>query len=56
MWCKIHSKFYPNVSAKKIWDIWIDVNHWTSWHSDLDYCKLEGDFVVGNYFTFAQGQ
>jgi hypothetical protein len=26
------------------------VNNWPTWHGDLDYCKLDGDFVVGNHF------
>ena len=50
MWSRTHSKFYPNVSQESIWRIWIDINNWPSWHDDLDYCKLEGDFKVGNYF------
>jgi hypothetical protein len=50
MWTKIYSKFYPGVSAKKLWSVWIDVNNWPKWHGDLDYCKLVGDFVVGNHF------
>lgn len=50
MWEKIHSRFYPNVSPEAIWKIWIDVNNWTRWHDDLDSCKLEGDFKVGNHF------
>ncbi len=50
VWTKTHSKFYPSVSAKEIWRIWTDVNNWPKWHGDLDYCKLDGDFVVGNRF------
>lgn len=50
MWTRTHSKFYPNVSADAIWALWADINNWPSWHGDLDYCKLSGDFKVGNYF------
>jgi hypothetical protein len=50
MWTRTHSKFYSNVSPEVIWKIWIDINNWSSWHGDLDYCKLEGDFKVGNHF------
>ena len=50
MWIKNHSKFYPNVSPEAIWKIWVDINNWPSWHGDLDYCKLDGDFKVGNHF------
>jgi len=50
MWTRTFSKFYSGVSAQTIWKIWTDVNNWTNWHDDLDYCKLKGDFAVGNYF------
>ena len=50
MWTREYSKFYENVSAELIWKVWVDVNNWESWHGDLDYCKLEGDFTVGNHF------
>lgn len=51
MWMRTHSKFYPDVSAQKLWEIWTDINNWPKWHNDLDYCKLDGGFVVGNHFT-----
>jgi hypothetical protein len=51
MWTRTHSTFYPGVSPKKVWEIWADVNNWPQWHGDLEYCKLEGNFVVGNHFT-----
>lgn len=50
MWTRTYSKIFKNVKREDIWDIWTDINHWTDWHGDLDYCKLEGDFVVGNHF------
>lgn len=50
MWTRDYSKFYKDVSPEIVWKNWINVNNWTKWHSDLDYCKLEGDFKVGNHF------
>ena len=50
MWIREHSKFYLDVSPEAIWKIWVDINNWPSWHGDLDYCKLDGDFKVGNHF------
>lgn len=50
MWTREYSKFYPNISLEKIWEIQVDVNNWPSWHGDLDYCKLKGEFKVGNHF------
>ncbi len=50
MWKKIYSKTFKNIKREDIWNIWADINNWPLWHGDLDYCKLEGDFKVGNYF------
>ena len=30
--------------------IWTDLNSWLTWHGDLDYCKLDDDFKIGNNF------
>lgn len=50
MWTRTYSKIFAGIKKEDIWRIWTDVNNWPSWHGDLDYCKLLGDFVVGNYF------
>ena len=50
MWIRSFSKEYQNIRKKDIWSIWLDVNNYPSWHNDLDYCKLEGEFKVGNFF------
>lgn len=50
MWTRTYSKTFRGVSSEAIWRIWKDINSWTAWHDDLDYCRLEGDFTVGNHF------
>lgn len=50
MWTKTHSKIYPSLKKEDIWRLWTDVNNWPTWHGDLDYCKLDGTFTVGNHF------
>ena len=50
MWTRTYSKTFQGISPKDIWRILTDVNNWPTWHSDLDYCKFDGDFVVGNHF------
>lgn len=50
MYIREHSKTYSGIKAQDIWNIWTDVNNWASWHGDLDYCKMKGEFKVGNYF------
>jgi hypothetical protein len=50
MWVKSHSNVYKGVRKEDIWRLWADINNYTQWHDDLDYCKLDGEFAVGNYF------
>lgn len=50
MWIKEHSKIYKNINKAAIWQLWTDVNNWPTWHGDLEYCKMNGNFEVGNYF------
>lgn len=50
MWTRSYSKTFQGIEKEDIWRIWADVNNWPTWHGDLDYCKLEGSFTVGNYF------
>lgn len=50
MYIREHSKTYSGIKAQDIWNIWTDVNNWSTWHGDLDYCKMEGKFEVGNHF------
>lgn len=50
MWKRTYSKTFKNITKEKVWHLWTDVNNWSNWHADLDYCKMEGEFKVGNYF------
>lgn len=50
MWTRTYSKTFQGIKKEEIWRIWIDVNNWPKWHGDLDYCKMDGVFKVGNYF------
>ncbi|PWU05717.1 MAG: polyketide cyclase [Verrucomicrobia bacterium] len=50
MWKKTFTKLYQGVLAEDIWSLWTDVNNWPTWHADLEYCKMETPFEVGNHF------
>lgn len=50
MWIREYSKTYQGIKKEDIWQIWTDVNNWPSWHGDLDYCKMNGEFKEGNFF------
>jgi len=51
MWKNTYAKTYKNISKHKIWELWTDVNNWNKFDSDIEYCKMTGDFEVGNHFT-----
>ncbi len=50
MWVRSYSKTFQGINSEDIWRIWTDINSWPTWHGDLDYCKFDGNFVVGNHF------
>ena len=50
MWTRTYSKTFAGIDKKDVWNIWTDINNWPLWHGDLDYCKLEGAFEIGNHF------
>lgn len=50
MWTKTYSKTYFGVRKEDIWTLWSDVNSWTKWQGDLDFCTMEGPFAAGNFF------
>jgi hypothetical protein len=50
MWTRTYSKTFQDLKREDIWRIWTDINNWPTWHGDLDYCRLEGDFKIGNHF------
>lgn len=50
MWKKVYEKTVQGITTEEVWHAWTDINNWPLWHSDLDYCKMEGSFAVGNFF------
>ena len=34
-------------SEEAIWKLWTDVSSWPEWDHELDWCSIEGPFVVG---------
>lgn len=50
MWIRTHSQLYTGIKKEDIWALWVNVNNWAKWHGDLDYCRMEGEFAVGNFF------
>ena len=50
MWTRTYSKTFQGLNKDKVWALWQDIDNWPSWHDDLEYCQLQGDFIVGNHF------
>lgn len=50
MWTSSFSKVYPGIKPADIWRLWADIDNWPKWHNDLEYCKIEGPFKIGNHF------
>jgi len=46
-----YSKLYKDTKKEAIWELWSNGDNWAKWHSDLDSCKLEGEFKTGDYLT-----
>ena len=40
-----------DTNAKKIWDVWTDVNRWAEWQPDLERARIERPFRAGTHFT-----
>ena len=50
MWIQEHRQLVKGIKKEAVWQIWKDINHWTTWHDDLEYCQLHGEFATGNFF------
>ncbi|MCE9598779.1 MAG: polyketide cyclase [Spirochaetia bacterium] len=50
MWSKSYSKKVKSVKASQLWKIWSDINQWHTWQKDVDFARLDGNFIPGNFF------
>ena len=50
MWSKSHSQTVKGIKAGQVWKVWTDINHWHTWHDDIEYAKMDGEFKVGSTF------
>ncbi|QII72330.1 SRPBCC family protein [Apibacter sp. B2966] len=41
------STMTANVSSKKVWNLWKDVNNWNKWDEGIQSIRLEGNFQKG---------
>jgi len=52
MWSKSYSTVVQGITAEQAWAVWIDVNQWASWQSDVEYAKLDTEFKNGATIEF----
>ncbi|OGH00033.1 MAG: hypothetical protein A2600_13870 [Candidatus Lambdaproteobacteria bacterium RIFOXYD1_FULL_56_27] len=52
MWSQSYSKTVKELTRDQVWQVWIDINHWPEWQSDLESTRLEGEFLAGTFFHF----
>jgi hypothetical protein len=51
MWTKSHSIVTKEVTKEQMWKLFADVNNWHTWDEGIEFAKLEGEFIKGNFFT-----
>ncbi len=52
MWSKSYSTTVSDLTADQVWAVWQDVNQWHTWQEDIDYARMDGEFVTGGKFEF----
>lgn len=51
MWTYSHTIVTSAVTKEQMWKLISDVNNWTAWDESIEYARLLGPFVKGNFFT-----
>jgi hypothetical protein len=52
MWIRSYSKIYKGVKKEDMWNLWIDVDNWHQWDTDIEYGRMDGPFVIGSLYVF----
>jgi hypothetical protein len=47
MWTTHASVTSNKIHAEAIWNLWSNVNTWTTWDQGIEACSLEGEFISG---------
>lgn len=55
MWSCEHTA-EADVSPDAIWRVWVDVEHWGDWNSDIESIEIDGPFAVGSIITMTPGE
>ena len=52
MWSSTYDTRVAGLSSERLWDVWTDVDRWSSWQDDVEYARLEGRFEKGTSIRF----
>jgi len=52
MWTQTYSKRIKGLSVDQIWQVWTDVDQWSTWQDDVEYSKMQSEFKTGGTFAF----
>jgi uncharacterized protein YndB with AHSA1/START domain len=52
MFRHIYSTTITDLSAKRVWSVWSDVDQWHCWQDDIEFARLDGRFQSGSTFKF----
>ena len=52
MWSSNYTQRVRGIDAQRIWDVYSDVEGWSTWQEDVEYAQLEGSFDAGGVIQF----
>lgn len=52
MWSSSYSQKVTGVNRQRVWEVWTDVDRWSTWQDDVEYAHLEGKFATGTVIRF----
>ena len=50
MWTTEHT-LVTDATKESIWKVWADVENWSQWDKEVEWCKLNGKFEAGTTYT-----
>ena len=50
MWTRSYSLETNEVTKEQMWRLFSNVNDWHLWDDGIEYAKIEGNFLKGNFF------
>lgn len=50
MWQRSYSKEFQDIKPTAIWNVWTDINNWSTWNPGIEYCTLSEPFSIGSSF------